>query len=271
MAYNSRHSQLTDDELLALNSFCIRTVKDLDPDNIVVVGDPIHGSTRNSIKFAQHAKDEGGDLISLIMREKYFCDEQVIEHYAEIGRATNFPILVHEMPFLSGFNGTQIHWPQSLFPKLKQVPQIAALKEDAKDFDITCTALALEPEIKVIIAGVKRELLRYKPHGADGYLNGISIIDAAIGETFWRAWKADDAETMRFVIEDLERPFFDGVVSRYGWHRCNKALLQAAGLMHRRERMPLPALDEAAFAEVEAVYETVKTAWEEFKASGRAA
>jgi 4-hydroxy-tetrahydrodipicolinate synthase len=46
MAYNSRYSQLTHAEILDLNEFCIRTVKRLDRDNIVIVGDPIHCSTR---------------------------------------------------------------------------------------------------------------------------------------------------------------------------------------------------------------------------------
>ena len=70
MAYNSRYSQLTHEEILELNEFCIRLVKKLDPNNIIIVGDPIHCSTKETIKFAFHAKDAGADLISLLVREK---------------------------------------------------------------------------------------------------------------------------------------------------------------------------------------------------------
>jgi 4-hydroxy-tetrahydrodipicolinate synthase len=261
MAYNSRYSQLTHPEIRALNEFCIRTVKRLDRSNIVVVGDPIHCSTRETIEFTRHAKDAGADLVSLIVREKYFNDEQIIDHYAEVGRATRMAILVHEMPFLSGYDGTQMHWPVSLLKALPKVPEIVALKEDAKDFDITCAALALEPRIRVVIAGRKSTFMRYRPHGARAYLNGISIIDARIGERFWTAYEAGDEKTIRFILEKLEAPFFDRCCAKYGWHRTNKALLQAAGYMHRRDRMPLKHLSDEEFVLVQQTYAEIQSAW----------
>ena len=88
MAYNSRYSQLTHPEIMQLNEFCIRTVKKLDPRNIAIVGDPIHCSTAESIEFSRHARETGADMISLIMREKYFTDQQVLDHFAEVGRVS---------------------------------------------------------------------------------------------------------------------------------------------------------------------------------------
>jgi 4-hydroxy-tetrahydrodipicolinate synthase len=263
MAYNSRYSQLKHKEIMELNEFCIRFLKKLDPQNIVIVGDPIHCSTSESVEFARHAKEVGADLISLIIREKYFTDDQILEHFAHVGNSTNMPILVHEMPFLSGYNGTQMHWPKSLMMSLPQIPQIIALKEDAKDFEITKTALELEPQIRIIIAGTKRSFLQYKDYGARCYLNGISIINAQIGERFWRAYKETDEDTLRFIVEKLESPFFDLCVAKYGWHRSNKALIQAAGLMHRRERMPLKHLSDQEFMLVKDVYERISQAWNE--------
>lgn len=250
MAYNSRYSQLNNQEILQLNDFCIKKIKKLDPENLVIVGDPIHCSTKESIEFTKHAKDAGADLISLIFREKFFEDEHVLEHFSEIGNATNMPILVHEMAFLSGKNGKQMHWPVSLLKKLPMVPQIAALKEDAHDFETTCLALELEPQIRIVIAGRKSTLMQYKRYGAKSYLNGISMVDARIGEKFWQAWKNNDETIMRFIIEKLEAPFFDTCVTKYGWHRTNKALLQSAGFMHRRDRMPLKEISEVEYQEV---------------------
>lgn len=265
MAYNSRYSQMTHDEIMQLNAFCARTLKELDATNVVIVGDPIHCSTKESSEFALHAKDSGADLISLLMREKHFNDEQVIEHFATVGRASAFPILVHEMPFLSGFDGTQMHWPLSLLEALPTVPEIVALKEDAKDPVITRKALELEPRIRVIIAGGgKATLKRYLPDGASSWLNGISIIDASIAEVFWQACKDNDEATQNFIIEELEAPFFGGVVKKFGWHRTNKALLQAAGLMHRRDRMPLKHLNDEEFAEVQEVHDVIADRWATF-------
>ncbi len=261
MAYNSRYSQLTHPEIMQLNEFCIRTVKKLDQNNVVIVGDPIHCSTRETIEFTQHAKDMGADLISLLVREKYFDDEQILDHYAQVGRETGMAILVHEMPFLSGYDGTLMHWPDSLLKKLPRIPEIVALKEDAKNFDITRTALELEPRIRVVIAGRKSVFMQYRQFGARAYLNGISIIDAGIGECFWTAYENGDDESIRFILEKLEAPFFDRCVSKYGWHRTNKALLQAAGFMHRRDRMPLKHLSDEEYALVVGVFEEVSKAW----------
>ena len=257
MAYNSRYSQLSDKEILELNEFCIKTVKRLDKNNIIVVGDPIHGSTKNSTEFAKHAKDTGADLISLIVREKHFEDEQILEHYSQIGSVSNFPILVHEMPFLSGYDGKQMHWTQSLLVSLPKIPQIVALKEDAHDFEMTKIALSLEPNIRVIVAGTKAKLMQYQKLGVQAYLNGISIIDASIGERFWQAFKQGDKQTIDFILDELEAPFFDNCAAKYGWHRVNKALLQAAGYMHRRDRMPLKYLSDEQFIEVQNIYNQV--------------
>lgn len=261
MAYNSRYSQLKHSEIMELNEFCIRFLKKLDRHNIVIVGDPIHCSTRETIEFTQHAKDAGADLVSLIVREKHFTDDQILDHFTQVGDATKMAILVHEMPFLSGYNGTQMHWPKSLMMSLPKIPQIIALKEDAKDFEVTKTALELEPRIRVIIAGMKKSFLQYKPYGARAYLNGISIIDARIGETFWKAYEDNDEETIQFILRELEAPFFEQCAAKYGWHRTNKALIQAADLMHRRDRMPLKHLSDEEFVLVQNVYAQIRQSW----------
>lgn len=254
MAYNSRYSQLKHEEIMELNAFVINVLKDLDSGNLVIVGDPIHCSTRETIEFTHHAKEVGGDLISLIFREKYFTDDQVLEHFSEVGNACRMPILVHEMPFLSGMDGKQMNWPESLLGKLGSIPEIVALKEDAHDYETTCKALALEPRIRVVVAGRKSALIAYKKHGVKAYLNGISMVDARIGEAFWNAWKNDDMQTINFIIEQIEAPFFDTCVAKYGWHRTNKAMLEAAGLMPRRDRMPLKHLRDDEYQEVCAIY-----------------
>ena len=258
MAYNSRYSQLNNHEIMELNKFCIKCVKSLNNDNVVIVGDPIHCSTQESIKFALSAYESGGDAISLIMREKYFSDDQVLEHYSAIGEKAKFPIVIHEMPFLSGFDGKQMNWPQSLILRLEELDNILAIKEDAKNINVSKLVLSLEPKIRTIFAGTKKTFLPLKNYGLKSYLNGISIIDARIGVKFWSFWKANNYDGMDWIINNLEEPFFGGPVSKYGWHRCNKALLEAAGLMHRRDRMPMPTLKREEFAEIKSVYLNIK-------------
>ncbi len=266
MAYNSRYSQMKHKEILELNEFCAKFLKKLNRENLVIVGDPIHCSTKESLEFTLHAKESGADIISLLVREKYFCDEQILGHYSEVGTSANFPILVHEMPFLSGFDGTQMQWPATLIEKLPKIEQIVALKEDAKDKEITIKALELEPRIRIVIAGGGKETFRsFLPYGAKSWLNGISIFDASIAELFWDACGKANTEIQDFIINDLEKPFFSTVVKKYGWHRCNKALLEAAGLMSRVDRMPLKQLSDKEFSEIVKVYVSIKNKWDQWK------
>ena len=98
MAYNSRYSQMRHTEIKSFNKFCIETVKKLDNKNIIVVGDPIHCSTEESLEFTLHAKENGADLISLIVREKYFSDEQILEAYFIYWKKVGFLFLSTKCP-----------------------------------------------------------------------------------------------------------------------------------------------------------------------------
>ena len=157
-----------------------------------------------------------------------------------------------------------MHWPVSLLKALSKIPEIIALKEDAKNFKVTCEALTLEPRIRVIIAGRKSKFMPFRPYGARAYLNGISILDGRIGELFWKAYEANDEATIAFILEKLEAPFFDICAAKYGWHRVNKAFLQSAGFMHRRDRMPMPHLSDEEYSLVQQTYAQIQQAWESY-------
>ena len=90
------------------------------------------------------------------------------------------------------------------------------------------------------------------------------MLDARIGETFWEACLKDDKEKINFILEKLEAPFFNECAAKYGWHRTNKALLQAAGFMHRRDRMPLKSINDTEYKEVEEVFKKTEKAINEF-------
>ena len=49
MPYNSRYSQLYEAEIFELNKFVIKTVKNLNKENLCIVSDSIHGPTKLSL------------------------------------------------------------------------------------------------------------------------------------------------------------------------------------------------------------------------------
>ena len=255
MPYNSRYSKLREKEIYELNRFVISAVKNLNNKNYVIVSDSIHGPSELSADIGFDAFEQGADMFASIVREKYFSDTQIINHYKFLSNKLNKPLLVHEMPFLSGYDATVMRWPLSLLKKLKEIENVLAIKEDAKDTNYGIKVIEnLEPDIKVIFAGKKRFIKELYTHGLTSYLNGTSIVNPQIAFLFWEALKDKNKNQLDKILESIEDPFWNELVAKFGWHRSNKALLEAAGLMDRFDRLPMQHLESEDFEIVQKFY-----------------
>ena len=255
MPYNSRYSQLRESEIFDLNKFVINTVKNIDKENFLIVSDCIHGPTTLSADYGYEAFDNGADMFASIVREKYFSDTQVVAHYDFLSKNLKMPLLVHEMPFLSGYDASILKWPMSLLKELKEIEYVLAIKEDAKDVSYGVEVIKiLEPEVKAVFAGKKRYIMELYDYGLTSYLNGTSIINPQIAFTFWDALKKNNKLLVNQILEKIEDPFWNELVPKFGWHRSNKALLEAAGLMNRYDRLPMMHLDNDDFSFVKEFY-----------------
>ena len=90
------------------------------------------------------------------------------------------------------------------------------------------------------------------------------MIDARIGLKFEEALNTNNEKLQDQIITKLEAKFFDNSVNQFGWHRTNKALLEAAGFFKRYERLPLTELTEKEMDSVNADYFRIKEALKEF-------
>lgn len=243
MPYNGRYSQLSFEEIKKLNAFCIKCVKSR-RDTLIIVSDPIHASTNQKLEFAIDAQKKGADIFSSICREKFFSQEQIINHYERISLA-KIPILVHCMPFLSGYTAKNIKWPISLLQKIVKIRNVVAIKEDTKE-TVYCKKLLnlFHDKTNLIFAGRKKFLLsisskKRKPI----YLNGISMINPYIDKKFISLMETNDKKKIKQFINEIDDSFWDNLVAKFGWHRCNKAILQCAGFGSRYERLPMKELN----------------------------
>lgn len=246
MGYNSRFSQLSFEEIKVLNTFVTRTVKSFGSDTIVIVADPLHCTTYVSMDFCKHAEDIGADIISLIFREKFYSNEQVAKHYSMCAESTSIGILIHEMPFISGHGGHTVNWPVDLLDRLADIDNIIAIKEDAKNDDYSREVIkTISDRMNIIISGGgKRQWLQFADLGCQSWLNGIGVFEPILAVNFYKAYLAGNQTYTSKMINEIEIPFFDKCVSRYGWHLAIKSALEARGLMPRNERMPMLALND---------------------------
>ena len=244
MAYNSRYSQLTFDEIKILNSFVCRKVKELSSDNVVIVADPPHCATKHSVEFAQHAEKCGADIISLIVRERFYFEDQIYQHFKIINDTCGIGILIHEMPFLNGLGGPVVNWTLSLLDRVADLNNVIAIKEDAKDDQYSQDVIELlKDRLSIIISGGgKTQWLRFADQGCQARLNGIGVFEPRLAMTFWNSWRNGNQETMDKILNDIEAPFFKHGVKKYGWHLTIKVALEHFGIMSKHDRMPLMPL-----------------------------
>ncbi len=244
MAYNSRYSQLAFEEIKMLNSFVSKKVKELSLDNVVIVADPPHCATEHSIEFAQHAESCGADIISLIVRERFYFEEQIYKHFEMVNDGSGIGLLIHEMPFLNGLGGPNINWPLSLLDKVADLNNVIAIKEDAKDDQYSHKAIELlKDRLSIIISGGgKSQWLRFADHGCQSWLNGIGVFEPKLATTFWDAWQNGNQNIVYKIVNEIEAPFFELGVKKYGWHLTIKAALEHFGVMSQHDRMPLMQL-----------------------------
>jgi dihydrodipicolinate synthase/N-acetylneuraminate lyase len=189
----------------------------------------------------------------LIFRERYYSDIQVATHFQLCAESTDVGLLIHEMPFVNGRGGAPMNWPIGLLDRLADIPNVVAIKEDCKEDAYSREVIeTVRDRLNIIISGGgKRQWLRFADLGCQAWLNGIGVFEPKLATLFWRSYLAGDDTTMQKIITDIEEPFFEHAVGPFGWHLAIKSALECRGLMSRRERMPMMALDDVSHGQVE--------------------
>jgi len=242
MAYNSRFSQLSVDEVIVLNRFVATEVRRIRPEIPVIAADPIACSTETSVHVAQCAAQDGASLLSALFSEKFYSTAQLVDHFGMLGQRAGIPLLIHQMPLISGLGGAQVNWPLDAVTAVMTLESVAAMKEDAKDDALTHAILELFGSTRSIIlsGGGKRQFLRHREVGAKNWLNGVGVWHPPLASRFWAAVELGDQEVIDDVISNVEVPFFEGPVKSYGWHVACRAALSVMGWCQPWERLPMP-------------------------------
>ena len=245
MAFNSRYPQMRLEEIVGINDRVCRITKGLDADCIAIVGDPVACSTDVSGEVAHEAARSGADLFSSIFGERYYSDAQVVAHYKTLSQQSPIPLLIHQMPLVSGYGGHLTNWLPSTLESVLTLKGVVAMKEDSKDRSVTSFVLRNFASSHSIIlsGGGKRQFLQHLDDGAQHWLNGVGVFAPRVSLVFSQALKSGDQALIRMIIEEVEAPFFDESVAKYGWHLAMRSAIEHAGYFPRFERLPLVPLN----------------------------
>lgn len=157
-------STLSNDEKVEL-------VKSLQPyrEQVPVIMNIAESSTVNAVEAAKQAESNGADGLMLLPPLLYKADaDETVEYFKTVAEATSLPILLYNNPV-----DYKIEITVPMFEKLKDVPNIEAVKESTRDLtNITRLRNALGHRFK-ILGGVDTICLESLLLGGDGLVAGL--------------------------------------------------------------------------------------------------
>lgn len=143
-------------------------------------------ATREALKAAQNAEDNGADGLMLLPPMRYKADErETVEYFKTIAANSSLPIMVYNNPY-----DYKIEVTLDMFEQLAKVPTIQAVKESTRDVsNVTRMKNKFGNRYK-ILCGVDTLALEELALGADGWVGGL--VDAFPAETvaIYRLMKA---------------------------------------------------------------------------------
>ena len=261
MVYNSRFTLLDEKEILKINLFCIKQVKSLNNQNIIICAEPYHCSTHQTIKYVNYFKKNGADIVSVIFGEKYYSDDQLYRHFKEVNDNTNCFLLLHQQILENGISSDPpfVYYSLEVLKKISKLNKFVAMKEDAKN-DIYTRRICEEISNRMIIitsGGGKKQWIKAAKYGCTSWLSGVSNLNPKIAIDFYDYYKFKNKKKMDLVIKNIEEPFFK-IKNKYGWHLTIKAFLELNKNFKRYERSPLKEIDRKEMKKCEKVFEQIK-------------
>jgi 4-hydroxy-tetrahydrodipicolinate synthase len=261
MVYNSRLTLLNEKEILKINLFCIKQVKKLNKENIIICAEPYHCSTEQSIEYINYFKKNGADIVSVIFGEKYYSDKQLYSHFKKVHDNTDCFLLLHQQILENGISSDPlfVYYSLKVLKKISKLKKFIAMKEDAKN-EIYTRQICEEISKKMIIVtsgGGKRQWVKAAKYGCTSWLSGVSNLNPKIAIDFYNYYKLNDKKKMNLIIKNIEEPFFK-IKDKYGWHLTIKAFLELNKNFKRYERSPLKEIDKYEMKKCKKVFEKIK-------------
>lgn len=239
MAYNTRYRMLTDSELLEVNRFIITKVKSYG--HKVYVGHPYIFNRRTLSQYLDEISDAEPDGISMLYPERYYAIADPIIDFMKMPLKFGLNVVLHEMKLVSGFDGVLVDWPDELLRRVICEVPLVAIKEDSKDDEVAQMVLDMSLEhdfLCVLAGGGKVRAERFIPKGLSTWLNGSSMFCPSLIDPAYYAFVHNEKSYKELYLNNVERPFFEKVVSKIGWHLAHKVALTHFGYGGYHERFP---------------------------------
>ncbi|MEO5999163.1 MAG: dihydrodipicolinate synthase family protein [Chitinophagaceae bacterium] len=164
--------------------------KELVENKVPVILNIAEQSTRQAIKVAQNAENNGADGLMVLPPMRYKADDrEMLEYFKNIAANTSLPIMIYNNP-----HDYKCEVTLDMFAQLEKIPSIQAIKESTRDVsNVTRLKNRFKNRFK-ILCGVDTLAFEELVMGADGWVGGL--VDAFPNETVavYRFLKAGNYE-----------------------------------------------------------------------------
>ncbi len=196
-------------------------------------------NTREAIELTLHARDAGASGALLI--SPYYnkpTQQGIVEHYAAVAEATEFPLVVYNIPGRTGSNIL----PDTL-AQLACIEHVMGVKEACGDIDQIAHVVAACPEDFVVLSGDDAMTLPLIAVGGAGVISTTSNVAPTRMQALTRAAIAHDFTTARTLHQQL-LPLFDVLFCETNPIPL-KAALALQGHIADEIRLPLTPITDA--------------------------
>ena len=205
---------------------------------VPVVAGTGSNNTSEAIELTGYAKQAGADG-ALLISPYYNRPTQagLVEHFAEIARATSFQLVVYNVPSRTASNILP-----STLAQIARIPQVVGVKEASGDLGQVAEVIARCPEDFAVLSGDDSLTLPMLAIGGDGVISTSANVAPREMVSLVRAFGRGDVEEARRGHYRL-LALFDVLFCETNPIPL-KAALEAMGLIGPEIRLPLLPLTE---------------------------
>jgi 4-hydroxy-2-oxoglutarate aldolase len=221
-------------------------------DSVLIVGAG-QQSTVGTIKEIKNAARSGADAVLVITPYFYrtaITQDTLINYYTAVADEAPVPVLLYSMPPLTG-----IKIEPDTVARLSEHKNIIGVKDSSNDVAGFRLTVELCPPDFAVMTGNGTVLLDALRAGATGGILAVGCVVPDVCVEIFRAFGAQDFARAERLQEQLT-PLAAAVTTKYGIGGL-KAALDLAGYRGGAVRAPLRAPDDAARAEIHALWDRI--------------
>ena len=180
---------------------------------------------------SQHHEDS---YLLLLFPDRYYHDQQIVDFVQEACSKSEYPVLLHAMPFRDGRGGTY-SYSHSLLQKLSTIENFIGIKEESLTIDFSIKNMHnLDLEI-LVAGGSMRRFWALSNFGATSFVSGVGSFNPIIEERFFSLFSQGKLQEASTVIENFETPLFS-VFMKEGWHKSMRCALKHLGYVQENRK-----------------------------------